>query len=119
MASGAGKRKLFTDDADFNVEYEGEVTPGFSKFSKKKTIKKLQNQQLKKTYSKEIKEAKTDLHEKIQVKRLAANITVTVPSENFESLDFDDNAEDMNFEILSQQIEQEAAPAEECFIVFT
>ena len=106
---GSAQKKLFTDDADFNTEYEGEVSPGLSKFSKKKRIRKIQNLTLKKTYKEDISKIKSSIAKTIETKRIASNIEVSTPLEDFETLDF--GGQDTNFDILSQQIKQDEQPA--------
>ena len=106
--SGSVKKRLYTDDADFNERYEGDVSPGLCKFSKKKRIKEMQRLKLKKTYSEDVEKVKTMVAKTVQEKRIASNIEVEASYE-LESIDF--HTQDVNFDILQQQIEQDQEAA--------
>ena len=64
---------------------------------------------LKKTYKEDISKIKSSIAKTIETKRIASNIEVSTPLEDFETLDF--GGQDTNFDILSQQIKQDEQPA--------
>ena len=55
------------------------------------------------------KKVKSNIAKTIEEKRIASNIEVNIPTSDLETMDFE--SQNVNFEILSQQIEQDETPA--------
>ena len=108
-------RQLFTDDADFNVPYEGNVSPGLSKFSKNKKIRKLQRAQIMKHYETDVQNVKMTVKNQIEERRQASNVDLDIPPNQFETAD----EEDCNFNILSQQMVQDDKPVKIESVLFS
>ena len=64
---------------------------------------------LKKTYDTDIQKIKSSIAKTVEEKRIASNINISTPNVELESMDFE--TRDINFEILSQQIEQDEQAA--------
>ena len=87
------RRALFSQDANMNEAYDrtqGKISPGFTKFSKNKAVRKIQLAKLKKTYNKQIEAENKRIEEEKSRRRQTATIASVGNSDDLETFSDDD-----------------------------